>query len=338
LGLRLIGPKELEMRSWKIPALLGIFLLGFIGAASAATRLEWRPLKFDLGLSAQTAAAAPEASSKVEITLFGGYASGIGLLTANGVASDLLTATASPWYGKGYTAFGWMGSGAPSALDADMAAPMLTKPGGALGGIKLGFNFSKTFQLELSFGYGLSGYAIDSAVWARFVDSMAKSISALQSYGRTVSDSDSSAQKDGKTMMAGIGLNLGIATSGPFMPYVSIGAGLMSMTSTPLISKTLIQEIGTSNATYGINITYDAKVALFLSGGLGFKYYIGPGSGLKLEVRGQMAMISLDKIVATSFVKSDDTWVDFTSYNKTALTEKGSPIFVTATLGYFWRF
>ena len=326
------------MRSWKRLVLFGIFLLGFIGALSSATRLEWRPLKFDLGPYAQTAAAAPEASSKVEITLFGGYASGIGLLTASNVASDLLTATACPWYGAGYKAFRWIGSGAPSALDADVTAPMMTKESGALAGIKVGFNFTKTFQVELSFGYGLSGYTIEAPIWARFADSKAKSISALQGYGRAVSSSDNSAQTAGKTILGGINLNLGIATGGPIMPYVSVGAGLMSVSDAPLIYVTLYQQIGTSNATYGMKISYDAKVALLLSGGLGLKYFLGPSSGLKIEVRGNMAMMSLDKIAATTFVKSDETWEDYVSYNKTALTEKGSPIFVTATLGYFWRF
>lgn len=327
------------MNIWKRAFVFGLFLVGFIGASFAATNPEWRPFKLDLGAFAPSGSAGPAASSKMEITVFGGYMSGYRPVTAKNVAADLLKGWSSPWYGEGYSAFSWLGTGVPAVLDSDMTASMLSKDSGGLAGIKLGFNIIKTFQVEVYFGYGFSGYSLDSKVWARFQDSQTKSISALQGYGRTVMFSDKSAPKAGKTILAGVNFNLGIGTNGPIMPYFSIGAGLMSVSDIPSIAWSLNQAaIGASNATYGLEITYAKKVAGLLSGALGFKYYIGPSYGLKLEVRGNVAMVSLDKAVTTTFQRSDAGWTEYIPYSNTALTEKGSPIFVTAIFGFFFGF
>jgi hypothetical protein len=154
-----------------------------------------------------------------------------------------------------------------------------------------------------------------------------------------VTFADNSLQTAGKTILAGVNFNVGFETNSPIMPYLSLGAGMMSVSDTPLISWSVNQAASaTSNATYGMDITYSSKIAILLSAAAGLKYYLGPTYGLKIEARGNMAMASLDKNVATTFKKSDAGWTDYVPYNNIALTEKGSPIFVTGILGFFFGF
>jgi hypothetical protein len=315
----------------------GFILSAFAVASFAETRPEWRPLKFDFALAPQAGPAEAAAFSTMEITAFGGYMGGFGRMTAKNVASDLLTGVSSPWYGAGYAAFSWLGSGVPAALDADMTAPLLTKDGAGLAGIMLGFNISRTFQWEAYIGYGFTGFSFDPAAWKRFEDSRASSVLTLQSYGRTVQLMDKSVAKAGKTILAGFNFNLSLATKGTIRPYLSLGAGLMSISDLPSVARSLSQATsGSSSAVYGLEISYAKKAASLLSGALGLKCFLGPSYGLKIEVRGNMAMVFLDKAVATTFQRSDNGWIEYTPYSATALKEKGAPIFVTAIVGFFY--
>lgn len=326
------------MHLWKNVAIVALLVLGFVGAGLAGTNPDWRSFKLGLGpFVPQSASSDSRAFPRVEITILGGFMSGFGLLTAEDVASNLFTGMSSPWYGAGHTGFYWSPTG-PAKLDGDIEGPMLKKESGALAGIKLGFNVSRSFQVEFFFNYGFSGYAIDDASWANFAASKSKSISAIQAVPRTVTFDDMSLQKAGKAILGGVNLKVGFPVQGPIMPYVTVGAGMMSISDTPLISWSMKQSDLFGSATYTMDITYASKMAILLDAGFGIKFYLGPNYGLELEGRGNMAMVSLDKNLVTGFQSVGGGWIPYTPYDRIALTEKGSPIFATGTLGFFYGF
>ena len=318
---------------------IGLLAFGLVGASFAGTNPEWRPFKLGLKYAAaQPAQPGPRDFPMIELAIGGGYMSGFGLLTAESVASDLLTGMSSPWYGYGHAHFGWFSSG-PATLDSAVGGSMLIKDGGALGGLKLGFNLSRTIQVELYFNYGFAGYSIDQAVWDEFATSKSRTTASLTASGRTLTWTDNSLQKAGKTIVGGLNLNLGFPTGGRIMPYVSLGAGIMSVSDLPLISWSLQQSQSPyGSATYGMDLSYESKMAVLFNGGLGLKLLLGPNYGLKIEGRGNMALVSLDKTVETDFAETNAVWVNYTPYSGKALTEKGSPIFISAFVGFFYGF
>jgi hypothetical protein len=318
---------------------VGFLALGLVAASFAGTNPEWRPFKLGLKYAAsQPAQPGSRDFPMIELAIGGGFMGGFGLLTAENVASDLLTGMSSPWYGVGHSGFYWSTTG-PAKLDTAIGGSMLKKDGGALAGLKLGFNLSRTIQAELYFNYGFAGYSVDQAVWDEFATSKARTTASLTASGRTLLWTDNSLQKAGKTIVGGLNLNFGFPTGGGIMPYVSVGAGIMSVSDLPLISWSLNQSSAPGNSgTYGMDISYESKMAILFNGGLGLKLLLGPNYGLKIEGRGNMALVSLDKMLETDFARTNSTWVAYTPYSGTALTEKGSPIFISAFVGFFYGF
>ncbi len=326
------------MRFFKRVALVLVLALGLVGVSFAGVNPEWKPFKLGLGPSTPFAPPVPGTPSKIEITVFGGFNSGFGLQTAQNVASDLLTGMSSPWYGAGYTGFYWAATG-PAKLDADIVGPMLKLDAGAMAGIKLGFNLTEMLQLEAYFGYGFSGYSIDDTVWGDFTTAGTKTVSSLQAIaGRTVSFTDNSIQKAGKTILGGLNLNIMFGSGGSVVPYASIGAGMMSVSDAPSIAWLLQQTALGYPATFTLDVTYATKMAFLFNAGFGLKFYLGPNYGIKLEGRGNLVMSSIDKLVNTSFSGSSSVWIQYTNYSNTALTEKGTPFFGTGIIGFFFGF
>jgi hypothetical protein len=326
------------MRNFKRFVLVLVLALSVAGVSIAGTNPEWKPFKLGLGPSTPFAPPVPGMPSKVEITVFGGFNSGFGMQTAENVASNLLTGMSSPWYGAGYTGFYWSAAG-PATLNADIAGSMLKMDAGALAGLKLGFNLSEMIQLEAYFGYGFSGYSIDDTIWGDFTTAKARTIAAIQGIsGRTVTFTDNSLQKAGKTILGGLNLNIMFGSGGSVVPYASIGGGVMSVSEAPSIAWSMRQTSAGVPATYDLDVTYTTKMAFLFSAGLGVKFYIGPNYGIKIEGRGNMVMTSIDKIVNTDFSATGSSWIPYTPYSNTALTEKGSPIFGGGLIGFFFGF
>lgn len=325
------------MKLSKRNAILVLLGFGLASSAFAGTKPEWKP--FDLGLSKSFHVPLPPppgAMPTVEITLLGGFMSGFGAQTGENAAADLATGRWSPWFGKGYADFNWIsppGYPAPSNQLATVAGPMLTKDAGALAGVKLGFNVSPMFQIELYFQYQFAGFSIDKASWDALENAELLSDELLTHFFGTGGTVNNSIQKQGKAYMAGLNVNINFLTSGPVRPFLSIGGGIAGFSNLPEIS----WERHHLTVTYAMDITYKAKTAILIGGGGGIKFFLGPNYGLKLEGRINMIMASFDKILDTDF-SSSGSWTVYTPYSGTILTEKGSPITAGGTIGFFFGF
>jgi len=340
--------RERTMKFGKRLAVLGLVWCVFCGVSFAATNPEWRPFKLGIGqLQPRPAPPRGEAShlTTVEITLVGGFTGGFGLQKADSLAPDLLTGRWSPWFGQGFTDFGW-GGGAPNKLDGFIAGPMLKKAGGTMAGIILGFRLSSTMQFDFYFEYGFSGYAIDDNAWAAFSSARDKSIQLIQSWGRTVDYPTNSFKTAGKTILGGVNLNIGISTTGPVKPYVTLGAGIMSVSDYPSVAWSMTQAVPGSSATYNMEMKYESKIAPLVSGGLGFIFFLddnyaffrAPNYGIKIEGRVNVLMIDLAKNLATGFARDFPNWLKYDGYSVVALNETGFPVTISIRAGVFCCF
>jgi hypothetical protein len=277
---------------------------------------------------------------KIEISIFGGYMAGAGVLTAENVASDLLTGMWSPWFGIGHTSFSWM-TPAPGKLDTPLGASNLAKEPGFMAGVRLGFNVTPMFQIEFFYQYGFSAYKIDDSAWDEYAKTEAETLASFQNIipSRNPNFTDNSVQAAGKTNMFGLNFNISIPTQSAITPYFSVGGGMMTFSDFPAISFSLTQSISaSSSATYGLEVTYTSKTAYFFGGGVGLKIPLGDNFGIKAEARGNLAMLSFDKNLATPFSSTTGGWTSYTDFNKIVLTEKGTSFLIGGALGLYYCF
>ena len=276
---------------------------------------------------------------KIEISILGGYMAGAGVLTAEDVASDLLTGMWSPWFGTGYTGFFW-GSPAPTKLDTPLGASNLAKEPSFLAGVRLGFNVTPMFQIELFYQYGFSAYKIDDTLWDAFAKTKAETLAVFQTIpGRNPVFTDNSVQAAGKTNMFGLNFNISLPTQSAITPYLSLGGGMMTFSDFPAISFSFTQTSGSTSATYKLDMTYTSKTAYFFGAGVGLKIPLGDNFGIKAEARGNLAMLSFDKNLATTFSAPPGYgWITYTNYDKVILTEKGTSFLIGGALGLYYSF
>lgn len=277
---------------------------------------------------------------KIEISILGGYTAGAGVLTAESIASDLLTGYWSPWFGAGHPRFSWM-TPAPEKLDTPLGASNLAKEPSFLAGVRLGFNVTPMFQIELFYQYGFSAYKIDDTSWDAFAKTKTETLASFQNIpGRNPNFMDNSVQAAGKTNMFGLNFNISFPTQSAITPYFSLGGGMMTFSDFPAISFSLTQSVSaSSSATYTMDVTYTSKSAFFFGAGVGLKIPLGDNFGVKAEARGNLAMLSFDKNLATTFISSaGGGWTTFTNYDKVVLTEKGTSFLIGGALGLYYCF
>jgi hypothetical protein len=321
---------------------LGLLLFGLAGmlALSAGTP-QWKPLKLDLGPSMPAAFGSSYAvgSASVEISLYGGYAAGFGVQEAGDVASDLLTGRYSPFFGQGYDDFNWIGSPLPSKLVGAVTDSILQKNPGAYVGASLGFNMSDSIQFEIYFNYEFTKYQIIDDAVGELDTFETRALNVLQAFGLSPTFVDATVEKSGTTLTAGANFNLCFSTGGPIVPYISVGGGVQRVSDLPEVSWSLTNHWGGgTNVTYTMDITYADKYLFFASGGFGLKIYMGSNWGLRVEGRGVLPFISLDKNLATTFSATSSAFTQYTNYDAVILTEKGTPFTYSVRGGVFFGF
>jgi hypothetical protein len=335
------------MKLKKSVMILGLVGCVFCSAAFAGVNPEWRP--FTLGCTRSGQIQAPPQGATyhaqtVELTLWGGYLGGSGLLKPDNVAADLLTGNWSPWFGQGYASAPW--GGAAERLDGLVAGPMLRRKGGILAGFSLGFAVSTSMQAEVYFQYGSSGFVVDDDAWANLSAALDRSVEGARLLGAVESQTNSF-KEAGKTIGAGVNLNFLISTYSAVAPYVSLGVGVLYATSLPSVAWSLSRSAGGASATYNLAIEYGSRIAPLASLGLGLKLYLdsnykefqAPNFGVKVEARAAIAMIDAPKTIGCGFATSHAGWGgNFSGYNGQALQEIGFPMMFSLGAGLFYAF
>ena len=277
---------------------------------------------------------------KVEFSILGSYMAGAKVLTAEAVAGDLLTGVWSPWFGVGYTQFEWMAP-APAKLDTPLGASNLAKEPGFLAGVRLGFNVTPMFQIEFFYQYGFLAYKIDDIAWDDFAQTRLETLASFQNIipSRNPNFTDFSVQAAGKTHMFGLNFNISFPTQSAITPYFSVGGGMMTISDFPAVSFSLTQSMSPSaSVTYGLDVTYASRIAYFFGGGVGLKIPLGDNFGIKAEARGNLALLSFDKNLATTFKAVGGLWTPFIPYDKVVLTEKGTSFLIAGVFGLYFCF
>lgn len=273
---------------------------------------------------------------KFEISLIGGYITFSGTMKGQDVPSDLNTGMWSPWFGQGYTGFYW-GDG-PDSMDDVIGEPVVNQEAGAFGGVRLGYNINPRFQIEFMFNYGFKGLKFDDEAWDVISSVPDDTVERLESIGRNPNFTDNSISSIGKTYMYGVNLNINLITEGSFIPYFSIGIGAVTDTESPVISYDCTQYSFGESANYTLDVIYETKTAIAFSAGVGGKIILGKNFGLKLEVRGASAKLSLDQNLETAFSRTAPIWAEYESYDKTAVTQTGNQLMIGGGIGLFFSF
>ncbi|HXZ27641.1 MAG TPA: hypothetical protein VEG08_06530 [Terriglobales bacterium] len=203
--------------------------------------------------------------------------------------------------------------------DAVLTSSVVRRQDGGTVGGRVSYDFNRRINAELNFDYNLGDLAFTSG---SLINTQATSDSWAAAFSEwlgptfcdgactnvLVTSTPTLINHQGAAFEFTGGVNVNFWTSGRFIPYASVGVGVLHTTGdVPAINLTGNYQFATLGGTQNINETDSATLITSVQGntfvgyvGVGAKYYVTPHWGFRFDVRDHISANGISNLLSAS--------------------------------------